>query len=225
VSREGGVFAGLNEDSLRFLAAHRSSHRYRKGQVLFHEGTPSLGLFCVQSGKVKCYKTQAEGKLYIIKIAESGEMLGLESLVSGASCSMTAEMLEDGSICFFDRITLLDLVRRNPTASLNLIDTLGREVRLSYSERTGLAYSAVRARMARLLALLTRTHGIPGGDGIRIDLPLSREEFAEMIGTAPETAIRLLSEFRRQHLVRLDGKRIRVLDPERLLEMGRIVED
>jgi len=222
-ARGQGVFRDLDPESVRILTENRTPHRYARGQVLFHEGTPALGVYCIRSGRVKCYKAVPDGKFYILRIAEEGSVLGLESLVSSGSCVMTAAMLDDGWVCFIDRARVLDLLRRRPSAAIAIIDALGREVRVSYTERLDLAYSAVRSRMARLLSLLTETHGAPGDGGtIRIDLPLSREELAEMIGTAPETAIRLLSEFRRLDLIDLRGRSLTVRNRARLVEIGKV---
>ena len=204
------------------LDAAKHPHAYRRKQVLYYEGNPATGLFCIQSGSVKLYKTGPEGKVYILRIAASSGVLGLESLFTGSPWSATAEMLEDGTVCYVDRKTVLELVRQDPGVAVQVIQTLAHQLQTSESERVELAQSSVRERLARLLALLVQSHGISEDVGTRIDLRLSREEMAEMIGTAQETAIRLLTELKQDGVIGLDGRVIVVRDIDRLIETANL---
>jgi len=190
---------------------------YKRRQVLFYEGTQALGVYCVQSGQIKIYKTSAEGKQHIFKIAGSGSVLGLEWLFAGDQYGTTTEMLEDGSVCFIEKAKVLEMIGRNSKICRQVMESLALDLEASELERVELAQNSVRERMARLLSILSQSHGTPAAhNGIRISLPLSREEMAEMIGTAAETAMRLLKEFKDEHLVEVAGREIIILDRDRL---------
>jgi CRP-like cAMP-binding protein len=197
---------------------------YQKKQILFYEGNPTVGIFYIHSGRVKIYKTGPEGKQLILRIANAGDILGLESIFVGQSSTSTAEMIEQGDIGFIDKKSLVEVIQKTPQTALQIIDILAKELLSSEEERVDLAQSSVRERMARLLTLLSKRHGIPVSKGIRINLKLSREEMAGMIGTAAETTMRLLKEFKEEKMVDLEGKHIIILDKKRLGEQAHLEE-
>lgn len=207
----------LGDEVLERLGGFHPGASLRAHHVLFYEGAPCREVFCIRSGKVKLYKTGLEGKQYILRIAGAGEIVGLETLMNGAPAHASAEMIDTGLVHRIDRRLVVDLLRRDPELALWVVESLTNKLRGSDDERLELAQAAVRERMAKLLSTLAADHGVRDVYGVRIDLPLSREEMAGMIGTAQETVIRQLSEFKQDQLIRLDGRRITVLDPARLL--------
>lgn len=207
----------LGDELLERLGGFHPGTNLRARHVLFYEGAPCREVFCIRSGKVKLYKTGLEGKQYILRIAGAGELVGLETMMNSAPAHATAEMIDTGVVHRIDRRTVCELLRRDSELALWVVELLSNKLRSSDDERLELAQAAVRERMAKLLSTLAADHGVRDVYGVRIDLPLSREEMAGMIGTAQETVIRQLSEFKQDQLIRLDGRRITVLDPVRLL--------
>lgn len=198
------------------MDSSKVSRLYRKKQALYYEAAPSAGVYTVQSGRVKLYKTGPEGKELILRIAGPGDVLGVESVVSGQDHVSTAEMIEDGEVSFVDKASFLDRLRREPENAARVMRLLAKELVASQEERVDLAQSSVRERMAKLLTTLAQRHGSPAKQGIRIQLSLTREEMADMIGTASETAMRLLKDFREEHMLEVNGREIFVLDSNRL---------
>lgn len=221
-AREKNIFCGLGPQWVKRLSDAKSSRLYQKKQVLFHEGNPVQGLFCVQSGAVKVFKTGLGGKQLILRMAYAGDVVGLEDIFYNKHYTASGEMLEEGRVCLVDRATFLDAIRNNADLSFTVMKALSAEVVYSEDERVELAQNPVRERMARLLTVLSESHGTPSGRGVQIQLPVSREEMAEMIGTASETAMRLLKEFKDSRLLEVDGRKILVLDRERLRKAARI---
>ena len=217
------MFALLEGVALERLEAARTSHRYRRGQVLHYEGTPCTTIHCIGSGRAKVVRTAPGGKMCILRLVDPGDVLGLEALFCDSHFhSTTAEMIEDGAVCLFEREPLLELVRENRALNRSLLEFLARQLRISEAERVELAVGDVRERTARILALLAQRYGEPLERGTLIGVKLSREEIAEMIGAAAETVIRQLTEFRSEGLLESRGRQIVILDGARLSRVARL---
>jgi len=214
----------LAEEILERLDGFHPGTHLEPRQVLFYEGEDCREVYCLRSGKAKLYKTGLEGKQYILRIASAGEVVGLDDALAEGPASATAEMIDSGVVHRLDGHATVELLRRESGLALRVSQSQARKLRISDDERLELAQAAVRERTARLLAHLAADHGVPmdDGHGVRIDLQLSREEMAGMIGTAQETVIRQLSEFKHDRLIRLDGRHITVLDPAGLAAAAHI---
>ncbi|HSA60292.1 MAG TPA: Crp/Fnr family transcriptional regulator [bacterium] len=221
-SRVLGVLCSLDKAGLEECSEHKTTNQYKKGQVIFYEGNQSYGLYCIFAGRVKLYKTGVDGRQQIVRIAGPGDLLGYRSLFAEEPYAATAEVLEDATICCVDRNAFFPLLSKNPQLSLNIIRKLARELRDAEDLATSIAHRSVRERMAELLLMLKETYGKPVKSGVRIDLQLSREEMADMIGVTQETAIRLLSEFKKDGLIDVKERDITVLDAKGLVETANI---
>ena len=129
-------------------------------------------------------------------------------------------MLSDGQVCSIDKKEVLARVEAEPKLSYHIAQYLARQLKEADEERLELAQGAVRERLARLLALLSRTYGTKYAEGIRINLPLKREEMADMIGSAAETTMRVIKDFKEEKLLAVNGRIITVLDEERLTSIA-----
>jgi len=220
-SRLLGVFRGLGEQDLAGIDRGRVVHHYRKGQVLHYEGNPAQGVDCLRSGRAKVYRSAPRDRQHILRIAEAGDLLGLPSVLAGEVHASTAEMIEDGSVCHIDRDTIVGALGSSADALRAVTDLLASQLLHCEAERAELASGTVRERMASTLLDLTHRYGVASEGGLRIDVKLSREELAEMIGASPETAIRQLSEFRAEGIVSTRGRSILVADLTRLARAAR----
>lgn len=221
-TRLEGVFSRLTRDRLRTLDRCKTDNCYRKGQVIFYEGHPALGVYCVYEGQLKLSKSGSQGRPQIIGIAKEGALVGHRAVLTDKPHSFSAEVLGDTRICFVDRKTFLSMMVENPLVAEALLKRMALELDEVEDRLIDMVEKPVLVRLARLLLSLGNTYGRPAPKGTRIALSLTREEMAEMIGTTQETTIRLLSQFRKWDLVRLDNKSITLLDPEKL---KRLVEE
>lgn len=219
---EGGIFSDLSKEELNLLDQCKTSNTYKKKQIIFYEGNPVVGVYCIRSGKIKLFKTSVTGKQQIIKIAKKGDILGHSSLFLEAPQAATAEVLEDAEICFLDRSRFLALLRANVSASLKLLTQVSRELNRSEEQSLDLAYKSVRVRFAEFILTLKHTFGVVKNGIDQIDIALSREELAQAIGTTTETVVRLLSEFRAEGLVEIEKKSISILDAQKLLSYTQV---
>lgn len=218
-TRLEGVFAPLNREKLRALDRCKADNLYRKGQVVFQEGTPALGVYCVYEGQLKMFKAGSQGRPQIIGIAKSGTLMGHRALLTKKNHSFSAESLGEARVCFVEQKTFLSLLSENPAVAESLLRKMALDLDSVEDRLIDVVEKPVPVRLARLLLSLRDTYGRPSPKGIRISLSLTREEMAEMIGTTQETTIRLLSLFRKKGVVRLDKKSITLLNPEKLTQL------
>lgn len=222
-ARRTNLFCKLNEIEVEKINQTKTCHAYKKKQIIHLQGHPSFGVYCIQSGWVKVYRTSNDGKQYIMRLAGKGDSLGLPTLFDNKTYLWTAEVLEDTVACFLKHQVVLEILQSNPQTTFHLVKYLARRLNETEEERAEMAQHSVRERMARLLLMQSEKYGTPGSHGTSIKLHLSREEMAEMIGTAMETTIRFLKEFREDKMIALNGKNITVLDHQRLMETAHMV--
>lgn len=220
---KGSLFNGLEPEDLSRINNHKTCIQYKKGQNIFYEGTRPTGLFCMNSGKVKVFKNNVQGKEYIIYIAKAGDFLGYRALLSEEFYQATATVLEDAKICFIPKESFFEVLQKNPTFMRKVVKAVCHEMGLLEGRLAELAHKSVRERLAANLLMLKETYGMEGEGSTLIDLALSREDLASIVGTATETVIRLLSEFKTDGLITFEGKKIRVLDPKKLARQADLI--
>ena len=218
-----GVFCQLSRDELQDVSDHKVTNTYKKGQTLFVQGNHPFGLYCISSGNIKVTKVGADGKESIVRIATAGDVLGHRSLFTDQYYTATATALEDTKVCFLDKKFIMKVIQEKPSVSMNIIEKLSSDMGAAENKLSSLHQKNVRERLAELLLLLKESHGIVGEDGrTRIDLKLTREEMATMIGTANETLIRFISEFKEAGLIEQEGKTIFISNEEELMEWANL---
>ena len=215
-SKSEGIFCNLDQLILKDVSLNKVVNTYKKGQTLFLEGTPSFGIFCISQGNIKISKMGENGRESIVKIATKGDVLGPRGLFTDSNYNTTATALEDSAVCFIDKKYISQLLGSNPTMAMNLLSKLSMDLETSESKLASLSYKNVREKLAGTLLDLMKTHGKAENGQIRIDLKLTRQELASLIGTATETLIRVLSEFKEEGLVELQGKNIYILNLDKL---------
>jgi len=214
------TFKGIDENDMLDLSIKKTCYFYKKGQIIFYEGKGALGIYCIHSGRVKVYKLGAEGKEQIIRVALPGQLLGLRSVISGRSHSASATALEDSVCCFISKRKFFQLTIKYPDISQRIMVTLSQLLDGAENKITSLAQKSVRERLAETLLTLDETfRSEQQSDGTIINL--SREDLANLVGTATETVIRLLSEFKHDKLVEVRGRKIKLLNKRMLLKIGK----
>lgn len=214
------MLSDLSESQVCTISDHKNLISHRKGQILYYEGTRPLGIFCINGGVVKVYKTASNGKEQIIHLAQKGDFLGYAALLGEENYTNTAMIIEDAKICFIPRESFLNTLFSNSKFFKRITMALSHEIGVMEEKLTGATQKSIRERLAYLLLQLAQSYGIDGGESQRIDLVLSREEIAGMVGTATESVIRLLSEFKKDNLIELEGKRIIVKDKRGLARLS-----
>lgn len=204
------IFRDLTPTELESINYGKGCSLYKRGNIIYHEGNRINGFYCVNSGIVKIYKTGIDGKEQIIRFAKSGDIIGFRSVLSRELACTTAKVIEDAVICFIPSENLFSLVKENPAFSMQLMQLTCKELGEANNFITDIAQKTVRERLAEILLLLMDTFSLD--DKKVLQISLTREELANMVGTATESVIRLLSEFKSDGLIDLHGRKISMLD-------------
>lgn len=207
-------FRTLKEDEFKRLNSQKEVCVYKKGENIYKEGCRLTGFYCIIEGIVKIYNTGVDGKEQIIRFAKAGDIIAYRSLLSNESACTSSKVLESALVCHVPKNTLLHLLHNNPKFSLDLLQVTCKELKDANNYITDIAQKTVRERLAEIILLLKKDFDVDKEDILQISL--TREELANMVGTATETVIRLLSEFKGEGLIELQGRKIRIIDEERL---------
>lgn len=207
---ESSIFKTLSSEDLNTVEQNKVFNSYKKGDVLYREGNRIMGCYCVMSGILKIYKTGIDGKEQIIAFARKGDITGYRSVFSNEPACTTAEVIEDASICFIPANIMFSFLKTNPDFALSLMQLTCKELNQANSFIKDIAQKTVRERLAEVLIMLDDTFG-SDNEGF-LSISLTREELANIVGTATESVIRLLSDLKGEHVITISGKRIKIND-------------
>lgn len=208
----------LTHDELEKFSDHKTSLVIKKGQNLMTEGNSINGLYCIQDGKGKLTKLNTNGKEQIIKFVKGGDILGHRSILSDELVGLNAIALEDMHVCFIPKGDILETIKENNNFSLNLMQNISHQLNEANTSISQMAQKPVKDRLAETLLNLEEIFGVDS-EGC-IDVILTREEIANTIGTATESAIRLLSNLKKDGVIDLMGKKIKILNKNTLKNLS-----
>ena len=214
------LFKKLNSDEFNRLNYEKTCSLYKKGTTIYREGSRLTGFFCVTKGIIKIYKTGIDGKEQIIRFAKKGEIIAYRSLLSKELACTTAKVIDDAVLCHIPYQTLLYLIQSNWQFSHHMLQIVCAELRDANDYITDIAQKTVRERLAEVLLLLKENFDLDNQNTLQISL--TREELANTVGTATESVIRLLSEFKQDKLIELQGRKIKFIDIPRLRRVANL---
>ncbi|HAX92875.1 MAG TPA: Crp/Fnr family transcriptional regulator [Bacteroidales bacterium] len=215
------IFKHLTPEEAEMINFEKDFRQYKRGDVLYQEGNRISGFYCIHSGIIKVFKTGFDGKEQIIRFAKAGEIIAYRSVLSNEPACTSAKVIEDCHVCFIPSEILISLIKTNSSFSLELLKLACHELGEANSFITDIAQKTVRERLAEILLLLMNDFGIDEQNNLKISL--TREELANIVGTATESVIRLLSEFKSDKLVELNGRKIRVLNKKGLEKISNVL--
>lgn len=221
-SRKHSIFNFCTITELETINCHKSCGFYTKGQTLFNEGSRPNGLFSLYSGKMKIVKDNSDGKEQIIRLVKPGDTLGYRALIAGTSYSATAIALEDSVVCSFSREYFDQILLSNAKVGNELIKLLSVTLGDAEERMAKMSLKPVRERLAEALILLNKTYNIDEKPNFSISI--SREDLANIVGTAKETAIRFLSEFKADKIISTQKSIIKILDLNKLVQISHLYD-
>ena len=222
-SRFDSVFCMLDEEELGTLSNSKHCNYYLRGQTIFNEGNQPMGLFCINTGKVKLSQAGFEGKEQIIRLAKDSDILGYRALISGEAYSATATVIEDSKICLIPKEVFYELLQHNSKLTSGIMKLLADELKDAEDKITNIAQKPVLERLAEALLMLKEYYGVEDNDN-SLNITITREEIANIVGTATETVIRLMSDLRKEGMIKLDGKRIKIVKSDALLKLANLYD-
>ncbi len=218
--RSHNLFRHLTDEELSRLQDEKLVEFHRRGSIIYQEGNRINGFYCIGKGIIKVYKTGIDGKEQIIRFARKGDIIGFRSVLSRELACTTAEIIEDAVTCFIPGETLIHLVKNNGNFSIELMQLTCKELGEANEYITDIAQKTVRERLAEILIHLVNEFGLDESNILQITL--TREELANIVGTATESVIRLLSEFKQDKLIEISGRKVKILNIPGLMRVGNI---
>jgi len=215
------LFGALDDDALNDLGARVVHRKYRKGSVIFVQGEQGERCFAIVSGSVKISAYHSDGREAVLAMLGPGDVLGELSPFDDVPRSADATAAEDTELLSLDGEALRDAIRRHPEIGLALLRVLSKRLRTANESFQDVAFFDVGGRLARRLAELASMHGVSHEDGVLIDIAISQERLAQMIGATRESVNKALGALTRRGLVKRAGKRYLVSDIEELRSRAR----
>jgi CRP/FNR family transcriptional regulator len=215
ILRSVQIFGGLTETELQFLAERAVPRTYSKGELLFTEGDPCTGLFVIQSGRVRIFKSSPNGREQVLAVEGPGSSVAELPLFDGGNYPASTAAIEDASIYFISKPDFHSLCLVHPQVPLKVLKVVGARLRRLVGIIEELSFTTVRSRL--IVALVRRAQtGKKTRTGIEIELPPSNQELASEIGTVRELVSRNLSRLQAEDLIQMEGKTVTIADLKRL---------
>ncbi len=217
--REFNSLKALSREELQNISETKTHFIVKKGDVLFNEGDNLNGVFCIKDGYCKLTKLNSNGKDTVIKLVKKGELLGQRSLINEENSNLTATALEDMNVCFIPKREILENFTDNNKFSLLVTRDICTHLKDADKDIANHTHKTVKERLAIVLLKLEEIGGTDPQTN-SLNLQLSREDLASMVGTATESCIRLLSELKKDKVIAISGKKIFLLDKEVLRNLA-----
>jgi CRP/FNR family transcriptional regulator, dissimilatory nitrate respiration regulator len=210
------LFGGLSQEELTRIGSITQEKFYGRGQAIFWEGDPGNGFYMVADGKVKIYKTSADGKEQILHIYGPGHPFGEVPVFSGNRFPANALALKKSRLLFFPRKDFIRLISRHPSLALNMLAVLSMRLRQFTVQVENLSLKEVPARLASYLIYLSGEQN----SAATVELPISKGQLASLLGTIPETLSRIFNKMSQQQLITVEGGRIGLLSRDALEDLA-----
>ncbi|MDB4289476.1 Crp/Fnr family transcriptional regulator [Flavobacteriaceae bacterium] len=216
--RQLNALKSLNKDQLKRISDSKISKSIKKGEAIFEEGEKLNGVFCVRNGVSKLSKMSDNGKDTIIKIATRGEVLGQRSVITEEKTNLSAVAVNDMEVCFIPKIHLLESINENPGFAKAILLQMAKDLKFADNVIVNIAQKTVKQRLAEAILYLNENFGVDANGFIA--MTLTREDIANIVGTAKETCIRTLTSFKKHGWIFTEGKRIKIEDHTTLLKLA-----
>ncbi|MES2132313.1 MAG: Crp/Fnr family transcriptional regulator [Bacteroidota bacterium] len=207
------IFEGLPEDDITLLNKSMVTHSYKKGEILFRGGSYPTGIYYIKKGKVKKYNTDKEGREQIFYVYREGELFGYHALLSEEKFTDTACTIEESIISFIPKDDFLEAIQVSSILSNRLLKVMSHEFGVLVNALSVLAQKTVRERLAVSLLVLRDKYKKENQNSIPVELDLSRDDLSKFVGTARETLVRLIHDFKEEGLIETKGRKIILLKP------------
>ena len=214
------ILADLPAEDLELLTANKSEQGYKKGEIIFREGGFPSGIFYITEGKVKKYKVDKDGREQIIYVANTGELLGYHAVLGEDRYPDSAAALEESKIAFIPKEDFLAALQQSKVLDKRLLKTLSHEFAVLANSLTLFAQKSVRERLALQLIVIREKYKVNFQPGMPVEINMSRDDLASLVGTARENVVRVLSELKEKGIVETKGRKIIVHDVSKLIEIA-----
>lgn len=219
-SKSDSIFKNIPTDLRLFLESQMIDKTYRKGQPIFLEGSYPAGIYYLKEGLVKKYKTDHAGKEHVLSLCSEGELIGYSALLCNEPYPDSTAAVEISKLGFLPKEIFLKATNQSISLMSCLLSSLSHEFSVMVNSVMVFAHMTVRERLSLSLLILSEKFRKKNKSDL-VEIVLSREDLANMVGTATETLVRLLQELKKEGIIGINGKKITVLKGKSLIEMSK----
>lgn len=217
IVRQLNALKKLTKDELKIISDSKISKTIEKGEIIFNEGEKLKGVFCVRKGVSKLSKSSDTGRDHIVKIASKGQVLGQRSIIAKEKTNLSAVALDTMEVCYIPKKLITNSLKKNPEFTQKALELMAIDLRFADNALVNMAQKTVQQRIAEALLYLEKNFGVDA-DGY-ILLVLKREDIANLVGTAKEACIRIITKLKKEGIISTDGKRIKIVDDKALYRL------
>jgi len=214
------ILKDLPAEDFELLTANKTEQVYSKDEIIFREAAYPAEIFYIVDGKVKKYKVDKDGKEHIIYVANQGEILGYHAILSEDRYPDSASALEKSRIAFIPKEDFLTTLQQSTVLSKRLLKTLSHEFAVLANSLSVFAQKSVRERLALQLIVFRENYKVNFQPGMPVEINISRDDLANIVGTVRESAVRILAEFKEAGIVETKGRKIIVHDVNQLIKIA-----
>ena len=207
---KASLFSGLTESELNFLAHRSVQLHYPPGTIVFSEGEPCTGLYVVESGHVRIFKSSSGGREQVLSIEGSGSSIAELPVFDGGNYPASVSAIDDARLLFVSKQDFQALCLAHPQVALKVLKVVGARLRHLVGIIEELSFTTVRHRLAAFLLRLAQKEGKRSAQGVEITLPASNQELASQIGTVRELVSRNLSRLQSEGILKIDGRTVTI---------------
>ncbi|MBP1594057.1 MAG: family transcriptional regulator [Bacteroidetes bacterium] len=211
----------LSDEQREYLMSNFTIQSYKKNEVIYCEGEAPTHLMCLLSGKVKIYKDGVGGRSQIIRVIKPVEYFGYRAYFAKEDYLTAAAAFESSTICLIPMEVIMNLISQNTELAMFFIRQLSIDLGIADERTVNLTQKHIRGRLAESLLFLKDSYGVEE-DGFTLSIYLSREDLANLSNMTTSNAIRTLSNFSNEHLISIDGRKIKIIDEEKLKKISKI---
>ena len=217
IIRQFNSLRAMSKEELKKVSDSKVTKSVKKGEPLFEEGERLNGVFCVRNGVSKMSKLSPNGKDQIVKLATKGEVMGQRSVIAQESTNLSAVAVSDMEVCFIPKESINDTLHKNPNFTLEVLRHMAHDLKEADDVIVNMSQKTVKQRIAEAFLYL-QNFGVDDEGFFKVTL--SREDISNVVGTATESAIRIISEFKKKGLIISSGKRLGIKDERKLRELA-----
>lgn len=217
IIRKFNSLRAMSKEELKKVSDTKSTKVIKKGESIFEEGDKLGGVYCVRDGVSKLSKLSSNGKDQIVKLAAKGEVLGQRSVIAEETANLSAVAVNDMEVCFIPKEVIINSLHKNPDFTFEVLRHMAHDLREADDVIVNMSQKTVKQRIAEAFLYLKKNYG-EDEEGFLL-LKLSREDIANVVGTATESCIRIISEFKKNGYLKTKGKKIGITDHKKLQDL------
>ena len=214
------ILKNLPAEEYEILSSNMTRQKYKKGDIVFREGSVPSGVFYLEKGKLKKYKLDLNGKEQIIYVSNTGDLIGYHAVIANERFQDSAAAIEDSIITFIPKEDFLEAVSKSKILTKRLLRALSHEFAVLSNSISVLAQRSVRERLAIALIVLREKFKEESSPDKEIVIDISRNDLSNIVGTAHENLVRFLKEFKVANILQTEGRKIYIKDVNKLIELS-----